>query len=238
MNRNGIELVNIDFFLKEKRPILGVLFDMDGIILDTEKLYTRFWQEAAIALGYPMTRELALKMRSTNHTAGEAQIKSWFGPDARYHDIRAKRIELMTAFIEKEGVDLKPGIHELLDYLQANRIKTAIATSSALELAIKYLTQTNLADRFDKIITAYMVEQGKPEPYIYLRAAKELGLDPKNCIALEDSPSGLTSACRAGCLPVMIPDQDQPDEETKKLLFAKADRLDQVIQLIEWTKSC
>ena len=79
-----------------------------------------------------------------------------------------------------------------------------------------------------------MVKRGKPEPDIYQLAALELGLDPQECLALEDSPSGLLSASRVGCLPVMIPDQDQPTEETKQLLFAKAERLDLVIELMKW----
>ena len=91
----------------------------------------------------------------------------------------------------------------------------------------------HLDQSFDNIVTAYMVEKGKPEPDIYIHAAHELGLEPGNCLALEDSPSGLTSAYRAGCLPVMIPDQDQPTEEIRKILFAKADRLDLIPTLIE-----
>lgn len=230
---DGIEMINAENSALTKRKIRGVLFDMDGLVLDTEKLYTRFWQEAARCLGYPMTREQALGMRSMNHQEGEARMKSYFGPDTPYLEIRSKRIELMDAFVEKEGVYLKPGIHELLDYLKEKGIRTSIATSSPMERTQKYLASVHMENSFDKITTAYMVEKGKPEPDIYIYAASQLGLNPQDCLALEDSPSGLTSAYRAGCLPVMIPDQDQPDEETRKLLFAKADRLDLVINLIE-----
>lgn len=233
---NGIELINAENSSLTEYNIQGVLFDMDGLVLDTEKLYTRFWQEAAHCLGYPMTKEQALGMRSMNHQEGEARMKSYFGPDTPYREIRSKRIELMDAFVEKEGVYLKPGIHELLHYLKKNGIRTSIATSSPLERTQKYLASVHLEDRFDKITTAYMVKKGKPEPDIYIYAADQLGLTPQNCLALEDSPSGLTAAYRAGCLPVMIPDQDQPDEETRKLLFAKVDRLDLVIELLQMMK--
>ena len=234
--RKGIELFQPYRFHFDPPRIEGVLFDMDGLILDTEKLYTRFWQEAANALGYPMTKEQALGMRSMNRKAGEARIHSYFGPDVSYKVVREKRIELMDAFVEKEGVSLKPGVPKLLDYLHQNGIKTAIATSSPIERTLKYLSSVHLENEFDEIVTAYMVKQGKPEPYIYQLAAEKLGLKTQNCLAMEDSPSGLLSACRAGCLPVMIPDQDQPNEETKKLLFAKADRLDLVIDLIDQLK--
>lgn len=215
-----------------KDTITAVLFDMDGLVLDTEKLYTRFWQEAACACGYPMTKEQALGMRSLNRGAGLAKMQSYFGPKVDYDFIRQKRIELMDAFVEKEGVTLKPGIHELLAFLKERGIKTAIATSSPMERTVLYLTSVGLQNSFDELVSGYMVEKGKPEPDIYLYAAKELGAEPCNCMVLEDSPAGILAAHRAGCVPVMIPDQDEPDEETGKLLYAKAESLAAVISLL------
>lgn len=215
-----------------KDNITAVLFDMDGLVLDTEKLYTRFWQEAACACGYPMTKEQALGMRSLNRGAGLSKMQSYFGPDVDYDFIRQKRIELMDAFVEKEGVTLKPGIHELLAFLKERGIKTAIATSSPMERTILYLTSVGLQNSFDELVSGYMVERGKPEPDIYLYAAEKLGVKPEECMVLEDSPAGILAAHRAGCMPVMIPDQDEPDEETRKLLHAKADSLAAVIALL------
>ena len=212
--------------------IKGILFDMDGLVLDTEKLYTRFWQEAANAMGFPMTREQALGMRSLNRGAGLSKMQSYFGDSVDYDAIRKKRIELMDAFIEKEGVEIKPGIFELLTELKNRGIKTAIATSSPLDRTKTYLSSVGLENKFDRLISGYMVEQGKPAPDIYLFAAKELGLSPKECMVLEDSPAGILAAHRAGCLPVMIPDQDEPDDETMPLLYAKADNLIKVIELL------
>lgn len=215
-----------------KDTITAVLFDMDGLVLDTEKLYTRFWQEAACACGYPMTKEQALGMRSLNRGAGLSKMQSYFGPDVDYDYIRQKRIELMDAFVEKEGVTLKPGIHELLAFLKERGIKTAIATSSPMERTVLYLTSVGLQNSFDELVSGYMVERGKPEPDIYLYAAEKLGVKPEECMVLEDSPAGILAAHRAGCMPVMIPDQDEPDEETRKLLHAKADSLAAVIALL------
>lgn len=218
--------------MKENRVIKGILFDMDGLVLDTEKLYTRFWQEAAKELGYPMTREQALGMRSLNRGAGLAKLQSYFGPEADYERIRQKRIQLMDAYIEQEGVEVKPGIHTLLSFLKEKGIKTAIATSSPLDRTIAYLSFVGLENSFDELVSGYMVEHGKPEPDIYRYAAKKLGLKPSECMVLEDSPAGLLAAKRAGCLPVMIPDQDEPEEETKKLLYAQAENLAAVIDLL------
>jgi len=215
-----------------KDTITAVLFDMDGLVLDTEKLYTRFWQEAARACGYPMTKEQALGMRSLNRGAGLAKMQSYFGPEVDYDFIRQKRIELMDAFVEKEGVTLKPGIRELLAFLKERGIKTAIATSSPMERTVLYLTSVGLQNSFDELVSGYMVEKGKPEPDIYLYAAKKLGAEPRNCMVLEDSPAGILAAYRAGCVPVMVPDQDEPDAETGKLLYAKAESLAGVISLL------
>ena len=217
---------------KEKSPVRGVLFDVDGVILDTECLYSRFWMEACHFYGFPMTKAQSLQMRSLNKTAGQEKLRALFGPAADYTTIRQKRIELMDAFVEKEGVAAKPGIYTLLDALDARGIPCAITSSSPQQRLESYLTPLNLYHRFKKVISGYDVPRGKPEPDIYLRGAAELGLPPETCLALEDSPAGILSAYRAGCLPVLIPDQDTPGQDTLSLLYAKADTLTDVISLL------
>lgn len=218
---------------KEKAPVRGVLFDVDGVILDTERLYSRFWMEACHFYGFPMTKEQSLQMRSLNKTAGQEKFHELFGPKADYTTIRLKRIELMDAFIEKEGAAAKPGICTLLDALDARGIPCAITSSSPRQRLECYLSPLNLYHRFQKVVTGYDVPQGKPEPDIYLRGAAELGLPPEGCLALEDSPAGILSAYRAGCLPVLIPDLDTPGEDTLSLLYAKADTLSDVVGLLD-----
>ena len=217
---------------KEKSPVWGVLFDVDGVILDTECLYSRFWMEACHFYGFPMTKAQSLQMRSLNKTVGQEKLRALFGPAADYTTIRQKRIELMDAFVEKEGVAAKPGIYTLLDALDERGIPCAITSSSPQQRLESYLTPLNLYHRFVKVISGYDVPRGKPEPDIYLRGAAELGLPPETCLALEDSPAGILSAYRAGCLPVLIPDQDTPGQDTLSLLYAKADTLTDVISLL------
>lgn len=213
-------------------PVRGVLFDMDGVVLDTEKLYARFWREAAAALGHDMSYEQALGMRSLSSTAGQAQLERYFGKGVSRAEFRAKRIELMDAYIDVHGVDLKPGIIELLEHLEEAGIPAAITTSSPLERVRRYLGPHGLLDRFARLCSGAEVAHGKPEPDIYLYGAACLGFKPEECLAIEDSPAGVLSAYRAGCKTVMVPDLDQPDAETEKLLFAKADSLLDVITLI------
>lgn len=212
--------------------VKGVLFDMDGVILDTEKLYTRFWCEAAQALGFSMTHEMALGMRSLSHAVGERQLKIYLGEEVDYQKVRSKRIELMTAFINENGVETKPGIHELLQFLNEKGLKKAVATSSPLDRTKAYLSQVGLVDAFDELVSGHMVEHGKPAPDIYLYAAEKLGLKPEECLVLEDSPSGLLAAYRAGCIPVMVPDQDEPDEETRARAYAVVENLMAVKELL------
>ena len=218
---------------KEKAPVRGVLFDVDGVILDTECLYSRFWMEACHFYGFPMTRGQSLQMRSLNKTAGQEKLQALFGPAADYTTIRQKRIELMDAFVEKEGVAAKPGIYALLDALDERGIPCAITSSSPQQRLERYLTPLNLYHRFSKVVTGYDVPKSKPEPDIYLRGAAELALAPEVCLALEDSPAGILSAHRAGCLPVLIPDQDIPGQDILSLLYAKADVLTDVIALLD-----
>ena len=217
----------------KKHPIRGVLFDMDGLVLDTEKLYNRFWMESAHDLGYPMTFEQALGMRSLNRDLGQNKLTEYFGPGVSYQQLRLHRIELMDAYIAEHGIEAKPGIRELLTYLKETGILCAITSSSPMAVIQRHLASHNLLTYFDKLCSGYDVSNGKPAPDIYLLGAATLGLKPEECLALEDSPAGILSAYRAGCLPVMIPDLDQPAEETTAILYAKADSLIDVIDLLK-----
>lgn len=213
--------------------IRGVLLDMDGVILDSEKLYARFWAAGCAAFGYHMTYPQALGMRSLSAQAGQAYLSSLFGPDISYAQVRAKRIELMDAYVEEHGIEAKPGIFELLDYLAARGIPYAITTASPNDRIKNHLGRLGLYERFPHICTAHEVAHGKPEPDIYLLGARTIGVPPENCLALEDSYTGLLSAHRAGCLATIIPDLDQPGENILSIAYARADSLADVVDLIE-----
>ena len=214
------------------REVRGVLFDMDGVVLDTEKLYARFWREAAEEQGFCMSYEQALGMRSLNNEAGQAQLERYFGTGVSRKRFRQIRIRRMDEYTEQYGVEAKPGIFELLTFLEERGIPKAITTSSPPERVEKYLKPLGLYDRFDRICSGHQVPKGKPEPDIYLYGAQCIGVEPEHCIALEDSYTGILSASRAGCMPVMVPDLDQPDEKTRALLYGKADSLLDVIGMI------
>lgn len=213
--------------------IKGVIFDMDGLMIDTEKLLTRFWCEAAQFYGWNITKEHVLGIRSLAAKYAEPHLKGILGDDFNYFDVRTKRIELMNAYIAENGIEKKKGLDELLDYLDEVGLKKAVATATDRKRTKMYLTSIGVYDRFDKIVCGDMIKNGKPAPDIYITAAGELELPCGECMALEDSPNGIRSAFTAGCVPVMIPDLSQPDDETAKIMYEKCDDLSQVIDVLK-----
>lgn len=212
--------------------VRAVIFDMDGLILDTEKLLVKYWCQAANEAGFPMQREHALNIRSLARKFAIPYLQGIFGEEFDYVSIRSRRMELMTQALERDGLQLKKGIHELLSYLKENSIPAAVATATDYERTKAYLTKAGIFGCFDRIVCATMVESGKPKPDIYLYAAEQLGLPPGECMALEDSPNGVRSASAAGCVTVMVPDLTQPDEEISTLIHAKADSLLDVADIL------
>ncbi len=212
--------------------VKAVIFDMDGLILDTEKLLVKYWCQAANEAGFPMQREHALNIRSLARKFAIPYLHGIFGEGFDYVKIRSRRMQLMTEALERDGLQLKKGITELLDYLRENNIPSAVATATDFERTKDYLTRAGIFHRFDRIVCATMVESGKPKPDIYLYAAEQLSLPAGECMALEDSPNGVRSASAAGCITVMVPDLTQPDEELCGLIRAKADSLLDVAAII------
>ena len=212
--------------------VRGVVFDMDGTLLDTEKLYMHFWQEAAHRLGYPMRPEHVLHIRSLSPEYAAPLLQREVCPEFDFGAVRELRRELMEAYVDEHGVEPKPGMLKTLQAIRARGLRVGLATATEEPRARKYLRMVGAQDCFDAITCASMVAHGKPAPDIYLLAASRLGVAPGEAIAVEDAPSGVRSAHAAGLIPVMIPDQDEPDEETRALCAAVVPSLMDVLPLL------
>lgn len=193
--------------------VKGVIFDMDGVLVDSERLYLRFWREACAAFGLNLSEEQGLSLRSNSPEEAIPKFKAWFGKNTDYMQIRELRRKQMAAYIDANGVGLKPGAAELLEYLKSSGIKIALATASPIKRAEHYLSPHGLFDKFDAVVGGGMVAKGKPAPDIYMCAAQSLGLPCSECLAVEDSPSGIISAHTAGCITVMVPDLTPPQDD-------------------------
>lgn len=216
-----------------KTKIKGAVFDMDGLLIDTEKLYLRYWKQAAAEFGYTMEDKHVYAIRSLARKFSIPVLKGFFGEDFPTEEVRQRRTELINAHIEKNGIEVKKGMFALLDYLSSHGVKLAVATATQRDRTLKYLTTIGAEDRFDAIICGDMVTNGKPEPEIYLTAAAALGLPPENCAAFEDSPNGIISAHSAGCHAIMIPDMTPPDEEIRPMLSGVYSSLDEAMEFFE-----
>ncbi len=210
-----------------------IFFDMDGTIIDTEKHYRRLWVEAARQMGYNMTDEQALSLRSLGRPYAPVRINGFFDDEEAYGKIRGRRMELMAEVLQKEGIELKPYAQEALSELQKRGHRLVITTATDESRTEEYLRKVGLREYFDTIVCATMIEKGKPSPDIYLYAAEQVGLKPEDTYAVEDSPNGVMSAYRAGCKTIMIPDQTQPDDELMKCVYKKCDSLKELLEIDE-----
>ncbi len=219
---DGIEFVKSR---AEVGNIKAVLFDMDGLITDTEKLLSRFWCEAAREMGFPMTPQHVLGIRSLSARFAAPHLRGIFGESFDYQKVRARRLELMNAFIAENGIEAKAGLFELLEFIKSHSLKCAVCTATDRERTARYLKSLGAYDYFDAFVCGDMIANGKPEPDTYIEGARALGLAPCECLALEDSPNGVTSAWRAGCKVVMIPDLSRPTDEDRSKVVAVCETL-------------
>lgn len=213
--------------------IQGVAFDMDGLMFDTERLGLEAWGYVGRKTGFVMPRDLWVSVFGYTREDIKRVILENLGQDFDYEGNWSLVIDYINNSIERNGTPLKPGLLKLLDYLKENGYRITVASSTPRYRVEYYLKHAGVDSYFEQIVCGDMVRRGKPEPDIYLEAARVMGLEPEDCLALEDSPRGILSAHRAGMRPVMIPDLIAPDEKTLSILYVKLRTLEEVIPLLE-----
>lgn len=208
------------------------IFDLDGTLIDTEKIYRVIWPRAIKQLGFEFSDERFLSLRSLGRPFAPAKFKEWYGEEFDYDKARKIRKGFFDEHIAEHGIELKYGAIELLTYLRDSGIVTAIATATDPVRAKEYMDMTGLSGYFDKVISATMVPEGKPSPFVYQYACEQLGFKPSECVAVEDAPNGIKSAFSAGLKVIMVPDLTEPDEEILSMLTLKASSLMDIIELV------
>ncbi len=215
-----------------EKPIEAVLFDMDGLLLDTEALYAQSMQAAARALDREMPISFWPSMVGVPARDCNEMIRDFYGPDL---DIEAFRREFSVHFgqLRESGIPVKPGVIELLDFLKERDLPAAVATSARRSAAEHHLAHAGLIDRFIAIATVDDVARAKPHPDVYLEAARRIGVAPVHCIAFEDSNIGLMAAHAAGTMAIMVPDIVPPTPEARAKCLHIARDLHEARRLLE-----
>lgn len=210
----------------------AVVFDMDGLMLDTEPLYRTAFQRAAAALGYALDDEFYLTLIGTPTKDALKKVRAYFGPTFPLQRFTELGADQWYRQVEECGIHTKPGLLPLLNQLDAATIPKAVATSSSAKQAAETLEAGGLAGRFAHFVTSDQVAAGKPAPDLYLEAARRLGLPPAACIALEDSDPGVQSAHTAGMTVLMVPDLKKPSPQAEAQAYKILPSLHQAAPLL------
>lgn len=218
--------------------VRGVIFDMDGLMLDSERLTSGFWKQAGERIGEDIPMEFLDSFRGRNPAAIQEAFLEQFGPEFEFERCRDIKTRLQYEYVREYGIPLKKGLLELLDYLKEHGIRMAVATSTDRGLADAMLMKAGIREYFDAFIYGDMVERSKPYPDIFLRAAKEIGVLIQECLVLEDSIAGVEAGKAAGGYIIHIPDMIVVPKEVKAGITAEFDSLDEVIEWIEGETSC
>lgn len=196
----------------------GAIFDMDGLMFDSEHLVYKIWQEMLTTDGYSYSPDIFKQTIGLRRNSSEKIYKSIFGQDFDYDGYKEKSHNIFIDRVVREGVPVKKGLYEILEYLKMQDFKIALATSTSSQTAIRLLKMAGVYEYFDALVCGDDVKHGKPHPEVFLTAAKQLGLAPQCCAAFEDSINGIKSAYSAGMTTFMVPDFLQPTSEIMPMI--------------------
>ncbi len=211
----------------------AVVFDMDGVIFDSETLVLSNWKKVALKYGLSDVEVPYRRCLGVNAAETEKIFKDFYGEDFPYRDYKAEVSALYHEAVQKGALAFKTGVKELLEYLKEEGYRIGLASSTRLEVVMCQLKGMEIDRYFDAVIGGDCVEYSKPHPQIYLSACQKLGIRPADAWAVEDSFNGVRSAYHAGMQVIMVPDMMEPDEEMKRLAATVKRNL---LQVLEWLK--
>ncbi|HOP95622.1 MAG TPA: HAD family phosphatase [Dictyoglomaceae bacterium] len=213
--------------------VQGIIFDMDGLMFDTERIGYFLWKKAGEEFGINLTEDIFLETIGVNIQKTKEILEKYFGKEHPFEEIYKRKIKLTEEYIEKNGVPLKEGLLDLLQFLEEKNIKKAVATSTEREYAEYLLEKAKIKEKFDVIVCGDDISKSKPEPDIFLCTAQKLNVNPKECIVLEDSDAGILAAKRAHMIPILIPDFKKPSSKTIEIAYKVFNSLKEVKDFLE-----
>jgi HAD superfamily hydrolase (TIGR01509 family) len=212
---------------------IALIFDMDGLMLDSEPLYQEAWQSAARELGYELGADLYMSLVGRSSAEADLVFVEVFGPGFPVTSFNERWDRRWRELLQRRGVTLQPGLLPLLDWVMAGQIPTAVGTSSNATEAELCLSLAGIRDRFSTLVTVDQVAAGKPAPDIFLTAAQKLDVEPTQCLVLEDSNAGVQAAQAAGMSVIMVPDLQAPTEQSQAIALHIMPSLHEVLAWLQ-----
>ena len=211
----------------------AVIFDVDGTLLNTERLYMEAWRLAGAAAGFDVTQDVLLRTRAIPESVGKQIFREALGENFDYAAVRQERVRIAEELIADCDDLLMPGCRELLEHLKACGVPVAVASSTSTEKTVAHLAHAGLLDHFDAVVGGDMITRGKPNPDIFWKAADLLGISYGDCLVVGDTPADVKAAAAAGMQVILIPDQVPANAETTALSLAVLEDLNGVIRLLK-----
>lgn len=211
----------------------AVVFDMDGVIFDSERATMECWMELARKYDLENIEEPYLACTGTTDEKTREIMLDEYGRDFPYDTYAKEASKMFHEKYDGGRLPIKNGVFDILEFLKQNNKKIALASSTRRQTVVNQLRDANLLDYFDEIVTGDMVSKSKPEPDIFLLACEKIGVDPANAYAIEDSYNGIRAAHRGKLRPIMVPDLLQADDEMKELSETVQDSLNDVVSYLE-----
>lgn len=219
--------------MTKRNEIAAVIFDMDGLMFDTESIAFKGWKWAGEKSGFPLPESLIYQIAGNNLKSTRALLEKAMGSDFDFHHVRQFRLQYAAEHIEKYGVPIKTGLYDLLDTLERLAIPKAVATSTERARAEGILAKANVLDRFRSIVCGDEIQNGKPAPDIFLAAAKKMNAIPEQCVVLEDSEAGIRAASAANMHPFLVPDLRMPADDALKMVSKTFSDLGEVAKFFD-----
>jgi len=208
----------------------GAIFDMDGLLFDSEAIFQSVWQARAKELGKTLDADFVRRICGSSGAETQAVVRDYYGaedPAAFILDVNER-----VHKIEETYLPMKKGCVEILEGLKHAGYRLAVASASSMEMIERNLAFNGITEYFDEIVSTALVARGKPEPDVFLYAAERIGLAPEACYVFEDSMNGIRAGYAAGMRAVMIPDQVQPTEEIRAMCWGVFNDLSEALRAI------